>query len=50
MIKAEEYVRKFFEDYPATPIEAITSDLLELVAKKSWTEVRITLTIIDWKS
>ena len=35
MIKAEEYVRKFFEDYPATPIEAITSDLLELVAKKS---------------
>jgi hypothetical protein len=46
MIKAEAYVRKFNEDHPASPIE-VTSDVLELVAKKCWTEVRITQTIIN---
>ena len=47
MAKAEEYVRKFNLDNPATPIEALTSDVLELVANKRWSEVRITQTIIN---
>ena len=50
MAKAEEYVRKFNLDNPATPIEALTSDVLELVANKRWSEVRITQTIINWKA
>ena len=50
MAKAEEYVRKFNLDNPATPIEAITSDVLELVANKRWSEVRTTQTIINLKT
>ena len=39
MVKAEEYVEKYNLDNPDTPIEAFTSEILELVAKTSWTEV-----------
>ena len=47
MLKTEEYVRKFNLNNPATPIEDITSEVLELVANKRWTEVRTTQTIVN---
>ena len=41
MVKAEEHVEKFNLDNPDTPIaNIITSEILELVAKTSWTEVQ----------
>ena len=40
MVKAEEHVEKFNLDNPDTPIANITSEILELVAKTSWTEVQ----------
>ena len=38
MVKAEEYVEKYNLDNPDNPI-AFSSEILELVAKTSWTEV-----------
>ena len=39
MVKTGEHVEKYNLDNPDTPIEANTSEILELVAKTSWTEV-----------
>ena len=47
MLKTEDYVRKFNLNNPATPIKDITSEVMELVANKRWSEVRITQTIIN---
>jgi hypothetical protein len=50
MLRTEEYVRKYNLNNPATTIEDITSEVLELVANKRWSEVRTTQTIINLKT
>jgi hypothetical protein len=50
MLKTEEYVRKHNLINPDNPIEDITSEVLELVANKHWSEVITTKTIANWKT
>jgi hypothetical protein len=47
MIKTEEYVRKHNLNNPDNPINDITSEVLELVANKQWSEVRTTQNIAN---